>query len=561
MRKIFFFLAVLILLTMLVLLPSQAESIPLPVVIYGTGNSAVIIYSSDGCLSSGEIISMWSDGSDGFYFLGRMGDNLNIGLFHWQLSCRQLTLVSFSDAGSMKAAYPQTYSGPIPLTDGLCAVMDETMIRIVPQSQPGTARKILSILACDQDASSIPLSVIDFLVNHPDVDVHYIDADLLDFDDSVLGENEKIDVIIASSNHLLDDCRSGHSSIVLNTSQIITKASNTYYSELRDAFISGNDILAVPMAIRTCHWGLDQKSWMALGLPAFPQTFRGIIGASALWETKYKTEYPNYLFVNNTDYVFNLIAAMLRQYVSVNTEAENVLDFSSPILRENIQFLYHTLTFAQPSWRNDRLFTGAHEPILSIYSYQSWFNNCESDIVPIFPPSLSGDPYPPIAAELQLAYIPAETDEQELAFCFLEELCMDESTAYLKNLASYAESNPFLVIHNQQRAMVASAIQSSQKRTAMASAQKNTDKAQEDRILHDLNKFLNINLQENYRTQSLVFRQMLPHLDFGLSSNKAELRLQLESFLYDDILQFEYGPMADWFDDLNKISQKSYNLS
>lgn len=558
MKRMYFFFMVLISLTILVMLPAQAENIPLPVVINGTGSSAVIVFASDGCLSSGEIISMWSDGSDGIYFLGKMGDNLNAGLFHWQLSNKQLTLVSFSDAVSMKAAYPQTCIDPIPLRDGLCAMMDETMIRIVPQVQTGVIKKTLSILAYDQDVSSIPLSVIDFIVNHPDVDVHYINADLLDLDDSVLGEDEKFDVIIASSNHLLDDRRSGYSSIVLNSSPIITKTSNAYYSELRDVFMSGNDILAVPMAIHTCHWGLDQKSWAALGLPEFPQTFRGIIDTSALWETKYKKEYPNYPFVNDTDYVFSLIAAILRQYVSINTKENKALDFYAPLLRENIQSIYHTLSFAQPSWHNDYLLAGDHDPLLSIYSYQPWFSGCESDIVPIFPPSLSGDPYPPIAAELQLAYIPADADDQALAFRFLEELSMDGSTAYLKNLSSYVESNPFLAIHNQQKAMVTSTKQAFQSQTITVPGQKKTDLAPANNILQRLNQFLDVDLQENYRTQALTFEQMLPHLDFGLGAYKSKLRLQLESFLYDDVLQFEYGPMTDWFDDLNRISQKSY---
>ena len=135
---------------------------------------------------------------------------------------------------------------------------------------------------------------------------------------------------------------------------------------------------------------------------------------------------------------------------------------------------------------------------------------------------------------------------------------MDGSTAYLKNLSSYVESNPFLAIHNQQKAMVTSTKQAFQSQTITVPGQKKTDLAPANNILQRLNQFLDVDLQENYRTQALTFEQMLPHLDFGLGAYKSKLRLQLESFLYDDVLQFEYGPMTDWFDDLNRISQKSY---
>ena len=106
--------------------------------------------------------------------------------------------------------------------------------------------------------------------------------------------------------------------------------------------------------------------------------------------------------------------------------------------------------------------------------------------------------------------------------------------------------------------MVASAVQTLRSRMAEDYSQNNPNGFVEDTVLRGLEKSLDVDFRESYHMQALAFAQMLPHLDFGLGPYKAKLRWCLEDFLREDVLQFEYGPMGDWFDELNQISFAQY---
>ena len=362
MNKTYALLAAIALFIVFSLLPAQAESTPLPVVIDGTDGNAAIVFMEDGRFSSGEVISMWSDGRDGLYFLGKIENNQYAGLFHWKKNDQQVALIHLSEAETMKDAYPKDSVNPVLLPGGFCATTDSDMIRIAPQKQPSAPKRTLSILSYDDGVDHVPLSVINFIVKNPDIDVHYIDADHLDFDDNVIGRDEKVDIIISSSNYLESYCDADHSILALNSSPRIVEASRAYYPELRGTFTDGDDVIAVPMEIYSCHWGLDQQGWEMLGLPDFPQTFKELVDFSVLWETEYAKKYPDYPFVNHTDYIYSLIANMLEQYVSLYATEEQALDFDRLVLRENIQYIYDSLWYEQPTWRNDDLLLGTQKP-------------------------------------------------------------------------------------------------------------------------------------------------------------------------------------------------------
>ena len=204
--------------------------------------------------------------------------------------------------------------------------------------------------------------------------------------------------------------------------------SKTLYQEIQNVIYSGEELMAVPIAINVNSWTMDETVWNELELGEYPTNYDELFEKIAVWLDDYASEYPDYTLSDiQQNGMETLVAAVMKDYIIQSAD-------------QGGQF-----TFKTDAFRNVLMSIAAHAELLSeehdqwgmpiLSSYSQGFGVSYNDshrVVMMLPPALNADGEQAMNTEIEVLAIHNASKNKDIAEKFIAWY-----VAHLSNTVSY----------------------------------------------------------------------------------------------------------------------------
>lgn len=258
-----------------------------------------------------------------------------------------------------------------------------------------------------------PDLIIQFAIEHPDIAVIEIDG-VDTAQNAALSGDSGIDLFVLSApGDFTAIKKKGYISPMTNEN--LHTWANSLYSEIQDVIFNGEDLVAVPIAIKVDSWTIDETMWQELELGEYPTTYAELFKKIALWLDSYATDYPDYTLSDiQQNGLEMLVSAVAKEYIFQNEQDEGQLTFDTDAFRSVMKEII----------QNADLLSEEHDqwgmPILSSYGQGFGISYNDSHrISMILPPTLDEKSDQRLSADIEVLAIHAASQKKETAEVFV----------------------------------------------------------------------------------------------------------------------------------------------
>ena len=204
--------------------------------------------------------------------------------------------------------------------------------------------------------------------------------------------------------------------------------SKTLYQEIQNVIYSGEELLAVPIAINVNSWTMDETMWNELELGEYPTNYDELFEKIAVWLDDYASEYPDYTLSDiQQNGMETLVAAVMKDYIIQSADQGGQFTFKTDVFRNVLMSIA----------AHAELLSEEHDqwgmPILSSYSQGFGVSYNDSHrVVMMLPPALNADGEQAMNTEIEVLAIHNASKNKDIAEKFIAWY-----VAHLSNTVSY----------------------------------------------------------------------------------------------------------------------------
>lgn len=224
----------------------------------------------------------------------------------------------------------------------------------------------------------------------------------------------------------------------------LSKLAGTFYDSIRSAIAPQGELLALPTAITTQSWTLNETLWEQFELGEVPTTFTELMDTLQRWQDDYADDNPDYALGELPTTLAGCIRLMMREYILQCGDAYP--DFTREDFRQAaLAMIAHkdTIEQAGENWGM---------PILFNYSLGFGKQGIDSEMTRMMlRPTVSSDSEQKMAATLYLLTISASSQNQEAATRFIEWYA-DHMSAELRYMLDPSQDTPLRADNYETRA-------------------------------------------------------------------------------------------------------------